>query len=245
MKARDFRQSAREALKGNWFVAIIASIIASIFGGLNSSGIGFSFSFNFEMPEIENNESVASLVSATQNAGANIGLYDGIIILMMIFFGIVFIYSTIMFIIGSAVGIGYSEFNLDLIDGAKPKIGSLFSRFGQLGTAVWANILVFVRIFIGLFLFVIPGIVMSYTYAMINFVMAENPDMTAREALRESKRIMKGNRWKLFCLGLSFIGWALLSVLTLGIGLIWFVPYQQAAFAAFYREVSGKADYSW
>lgn len=245
MKASDFRRTAREALKGNWFVAIIGGIIASIFGGLNSSGASFTFNFNFEMPEVENNEGVASLINATQVNGAYSGMYDGIVVALMIVFAIAAVYSIIMFIIGSAVAVGYSEFNLDLIYGVKPKISSIFSRFGQLGTAIRARLLAFVRIFAGFILFVIPGVVMSYSYAMINFVMAEHPEMNAREALKESKRIMKGNRWRLFCLSLSFIGWAMLSILTFGIGLIWFIPYQQAALAAFYNEVSERADYSW
>ena len=50
---------------------------------------------------------------------------------------------------------------------------------------------------------------------------------------------MRGNRWRLFCLGFSFIGWSLLCVLTLGIGTLWLRPYEEAAWAAFYRDVSG------
>ncbi len=241
MRARDFRQAARDALKGNWIVAIIGGIIASMFGGLSNSGVGFTINFNFEMPEIDSGESTATLLASARNV-ANGGMYDGVIALLMIFFGVVLVYSIIMFIIGSAVGIGYSEFNLDLVDGSKPRISSIFSRFGQIGTGIRTNLLAFIRIFFGILL-IIPGIVMSYSYAMRNYVMAEHPELNAREVLRESKRIMKGNRFRLFCLEMSFIGWALLSILTLGVGFLWFVPYQQAAIATFYREVSAEADY--
>ena len=65
--------------------------------------------------------------------------------------------------------------------------------------------------------------------------------MTAREAIAASKEMMRGNRWRLFCLGFSFIGWSLLCALTLGIGTLWLRPYEEAAHAAFYREVSGTA----
>ena len=242
MTSADFRKIARDALKGNWIIAIIAAFVASFLGGLNSTGLNFSFNFNFDSPEIENNESVATLL-ATQNDGG-MGLYDGIIIALLIFIAIAFIYSLIMFIIGSAVAVGYSEFNLDLIDGVKPRIGSLFSRFGQLKTAIAARLLIFVRVFVGLLFFVVPGIIMAYNYSMVNFVLSKNPDMTAREALKESKRIMKGYRFKLFCLELSFFGWVLLSVLTFGIGFIWVVPYQQATLAAFYREISNEEPFS-
>ena len=74
---------------------------------------------------------------------------------------------------------------------------------------------------------------------MATYILAENPDMKAGEALRLSKEMMRGNKWRLFCLELSFIGWALLCGLTLGIGTLWLIPYQKAAITDFYREVSG------
>jgi len=58
--------------------------------------------------------------------------------------------------------------------------------------------------------------------------------------LEKSKTMMYGNRWRLFCLQWSFIGWDLLCVLSLGVGNIWLVPYRQAAMAAFYRDISGE-----
>lgn len=241
MRASDFRRIARESLKGNWFIAVLGGFIASLLGGLNNAG-SFSFSFNYdgiEVPDVENGEGVASLISSPVNTG----LYDGIIAFLMIMFSVVMIYSIIMFIIGSAVAVGYSEFNLDIVEGVKPGIGSIFSRFGQLKTAICARLIMFIRVFIGTMLFIIPGIIMSYSYAMVNFVMAEHPEMTARQALKESKRMMKGNRWRLFCLQLSFIGWVFVSVFTLGIGFLFLVPYQQAALAAFYCDVRDRANY--
>ena len=62
------------------------------------------------------------------------------------------------------------------------------------------------------------------------------------EAIGRSKELMMGNKWRLFCLQLSFIGWNLLCVLTLGIGYLWLTPYQNAAETAFYLEVTGRAD---
>ncbi len=82
----------------------------------------------------------------------------------------------------------------------------------------------------------IPGIIKGYAYAMTPFIMAENPQMTAREAIKRSQELMDGHKWELFCLGFSFIGWNLLTVLTLGIGTFFLNPYMNAAYAAFYRE---------
>ena len=69
--------------------------------------------------------------------------------------------------------------------------------------------------------------------------MAENPELTAREACDKSKEMMDGNRMRLFCLTFSFIGWAFLNLFTLGIGSLWLNPYVEVSRAAFYREISG------
>ena len=96
-----------------------------------------------------------------------------------------------------------------------------------------------VYVFLWALLFVIPGIIATYSYAMTSYILAENPELTASEAIDMSKEMMEGNRFRLFCLHMSFIGWAILCVFTFGIGYLWLAPYMQAAQAAFYREVSG------
>ena len=88
-------------------------------------------------------------------------------------------------------------------------------------------------------LLIIPGIIAGYSYAMTGYILAENPELTASEAIARSKEMMAGNRFRLFCLHFSFIGWEILCTLTLGIGNLWLRPYKQAAEAAFYREISG------
>lgn len=80
----------------------------------------------------------------------------------------------------------------------------------------------------------------SLRYVMASYVLAENPQMGARDALRESGRMMKGNRWRYFCLQLSFTGWVLLASIT-GIGAIFLAPYMEQAYTEFYHEVSGRA----
>ena len=67
--------------------------------------------------------------------------------------------------------------------------------------------------------------------------------LSVDEAIAQSKELMMGNRFRLFCLQLSFIGWDILATLAFGIGHLWLTPYKQAAYAAFYREVSGTEFY--
>ena len=72
--------------------------------------------------------------------------------------------------------------------------------------------------------------------------MAENPNMGVMEGISRSKELMAGNKWRLFCLHLSFIGWDLLCAFTLGIGYLWLMPYRNAAETAFYLEVTGRTN---
>lgn len=83
-------------------------------------------------------------------------------------------------------------------------------------------------------------VIARYRYALSDYIMAENPEVTIKDALRESTRMMKGNKWRLFCLELSFIGWIFLAALSCGIGFIWLNPYMYQTEAAFYHEVSGR-----
>ena len=145
-------------------------------------------------------------------------------------------------VIGACMTVGLCRFRLDLHDGDKAKVETIFSGFGRV---FWRALLVHVVrdiiVFLWSLLFVIPGIIAAYRYSMIDYIMAENPNMSVMDVLRESKRMMKGNKWRLFCLQFSFIGWAILAQLSFGIGYLWLHPYVGQAEAAFYHEVSGRA----
>lgn len=87
-------------------------------------------------------------------------------------------------------------------------------------------------------LFIIPGIIKSYEYKLIPYLLSENPEMTKNEAFAESKRLMKGNKWRAFVVDLSFIAWDLLSLATCGIVSIFFVgPYKASTEASLYEAI--------
>lgn len=90
-------------------------------------------------------------------------------------------------------------------------------------------------------LLIIPGIMKAFSYALTPYIIMDEPELTARQAITRSCEIMQGRRWKLFCLYLSFIGWGILSLLTFGIGFLWLVPYMNASIAAFYEDA--RAEY--
>ena len=135
------------------------------------------------------------------------------------------------------------DYCLDLLTHENPPaFATLFSRFSIWGRAFGLRFMTTLLTFLWSLLFIVPGIIASYRYALAPYLMAENPDMDVMEAIARSKELMDGNKGRLFCLQLSFIGWSLLCVLTLGIGYLWLAPYQNAAEAAFYLEVTGRTD---
>ena len=87
-------------------------------------------------------------------------------------------------------------------------------------------------------LLIIPGIIKSYEYRLVPYIVSENPDINYKDALAESKKLMKGNKWRSFVLDLSFIGWDLLSALSFGLAGIFFVePYKASTDAALYESI--------
>ena len=139
--------------------------------------------------------------------------------------------------VGCAVRLGYCTYLLKQHDRQERSYKDLFTHFNNYGSAFYLALTEGVLIFLWSLLFVIPGIIASYRYAMAPFILAENPELTASQAIKLSKQMMKGNKGQLFCLDISFIGWAFLSALTLGVGGLFLVPYQSAARAAFYRSL--------
>lgn len=102
---------------------------------------------------------------------------------------------------------------------------------------VWGMLLMGIKIFLWTLLLFIPGIIKYFSYAMTPYILVEHPELSASEAIRTSKLMMKGHKFDLFYLYLTFIGWFLLSLLTAGIGLLWLTPYVRTAVAAFYADL--------
>ena len=169
--------------------------------------------------------------------------------------GILFLCSVILFAIGFACGLipavgpiasyvvtpplslGLVMIYLGLTEGQKAEVATMFKGFQQFGKSILLFVLIAVFTFLWSLLFIIPGIIKGLSYSMAYYVMADNPEMTAREALNESKEIMKGHKGELFVLQLSFILWMLLSVVTFGIALIYVMPYMSCTTANFYQKI--------
>lgn len=133
--------------------------------------------------------------------------------------------------------LGYCTAYLSFVRTRQMMLSDLFCGFSRFANAFLAYLLRTIFILLWALLLIIPGIIASLDYAMTFFVLADNPGLEGLEALRQSKELMHGRRWKLFCLFCRFIGWALLGIVTLGIGFIWIVPYYQTSLTIFYEDV--------
>ena len=114
--------------------------------------------------------------------------------------------GAVYFILGSIIKVGYAKFNLNLVDRLEGSFDNLFAFFSDWKTTVAARFLQSIYILLWSLLFIIPGIIASYSYAMTEYILAENPELSASEAISRSKQMMDGNKWRLFCLQFSFIG---------------------------------------
>lgn len=215
MFAKDFRTKARQALAGNWKTAVGVGFVATLLG---VNDVNANINININTPELYR--------------GTLSFLYFRLFLLLALIFVVVY------FLVSSFVGVGYAKFNLNLVNKKELGIRSLFSYRTYWTTTAATSFLKLLFTFLWTLLFIIPGIVASLSYSMTDFILAEEPQLTASQAIEKSKQMMYGNRWRLFCLEFSFIGWELLAILSFGIGFLWLIPYKKAAFAEFYYDVS-------
>ena len=120
-----------------------------------------------------------------------------------------------------------------------PKLSVLFTIYADWKTSlklIGTSIVVSIFVFLWTLLLIIPGIIKSISYSQTFFVLKDHPEYSITEAITESKKIMQGYKWKYFLLNLSFIGWGILSLFTLGIGLLWLTPYITTSLASFYNQ---------
>lgn len=143
-------------------------------------------------------------------------------------------------IVAGPLTVGFALVAINTARRNNPKIENLFAAFKDFARAfvLWLINTIFVALWT--LLLIIPGIIKSLSYSMSYYILIDNPDISANEARKQSMQLMHGNKWRLFCLNFSFIGWILLSLLTFGILLFWVLPYMEVARAEFYQSLISK-----
>lgn len=148
-----------------------------------------------------------------------------------------FIFSLIL---SGPFALGAATFSLNLARGNEVRLGQIFQGFERFSTALGAYLLIILLVCLWTLLLVVPGIIAALSYAMTFYILADDPTVDARMALLKSKLMMDGYKLKLFYLCLRFFLLFLLCLLTLGIGLLWLVPFVHVTMAKFYDDLSGR-----
>jgi len=216
MTYSDIRARARENLRGHWGVSVAAAFVAAIFGALiitSGSLVQITEKIAEDAPE-----SIATILTMILSATSAVSL--------------------VHLILGGVVQLGYSKFLLAQHDGREYEVKDLFSQFERFSVGFLQSFLRKLFTALWMLLLIIPGIIKSLSYAMTPFILEDHPELTAKQAIRRSMELMDGHKGELFILDLTFFGWEMLNALTLGIGSLWLNPYKNAAYAAFYREIT-------
>lgn len=210
-KSYDLKRRASEQLKGKWLQAGIVCFIGWLLTIAFTGG-----SAAHSMQTVWQNGELVSIPTTTSSNGLG---------------------GLLSFILMGPVTLGVTGYFLKLIRKENPIIEDMFRGFKSFIKSFVLNLLVTIFIFLWTLLLIIPGIIAAYRYSMAYYIMMDNPELSAFEALNESKRMMIGYKFKLFSLWFSFLGWFLLGIITLGIAFLWVNPYYATAKANFYQDL--------
>ena len=232
---QQFKNEALAALRGNWGKAVLLTLVYLILVGIAAGPVSYQ-SVQMETYMQENGArtvyQIASLMQDTeylamaQRLNGTSGLTTLVSILLIFPFAVGFLNSLRKLLVTGDNNLVSNAFHI------------AFSNYWH---KVWAMLWAYILTVLWSLLFIIPGIIKSFSYAMTPFIIEEYPELTATEAIHRSRMMMRGHKFDLFWLLLSFIGWGILNIFTLGIGTLWLVPYMETSMAAFYGEV--KNDY--
>lgn len=229
-----FKDSALSALRGNWGKAILAVLVYFFIVLAIAGPAGYTSVMMQDAMDVSSISSLSDAVELTQDPEflAAQKVNNGVS-------GLTFLLEIFLLI---PLGLAFlNVFRKLLVNGDNNTLGNLFD-FSNYWHKVGGMLLVGIFTFLWTLLFIIPGIIKAFSYSMTPYILDENPELSASEAIHRSRMMMKTHKFDLFWLYLSFIGWGLLCILTCGIGFLWLAPYFQTAKAAFYEEV--KADYA-
>ena len=250
------KQEAKDTLRrfGYWLPLLITLVYSFFSGSLNYSGnLANSSSVTYTF-EYQQELSPAGFAMYFEEFFGNFGsmiedFFTNPLIAMTTAF-----FIALGFVLGFVISIAWSSLVVSPIMVGKNRFfmehrafGSKFDRlFWSFKSGRYKNIaktmfIYEVKIFLWSLLFVVPGIIKSYEYFMVPYILAENPDISTERAFDLSKAMTKGEKWKIFILQLSFIGWMLLGVLCCCVGTAFVMPYYEATFAELYQVMREKA----
>ncbi len=240
---KEVKEYGKLRFKANyWYSVLCAFLIMVLTGGASGASSIFSSGSSSDI-DVDNDfdDAVVNIdpdAIPTDNGLAIAAIVAGILAVLFIVFAIVFLIK--IFII-NPLQVGCYGFFRDNATGVNADASAIGSGFSNYGHTFVTMLLRDIFLMLWTLLFIIPGIIKAYSYRMVPFILRDHPEMTATEVITESRRLMDGQKWNVFVFDLSYIGWFLLSILTLGLlNIFWTYPYQQNANAAIYLKLIGE-----
>ena len=224
MNSKDLRVKAWGSLKGKYWLAFGATLVIGILNSLGSgliTGAQLLLKANQVVDPAQMNEAMLSHTLAMMG-----------IVLVLCLFGVL-----ISIFVGSTATVGSCNYFIKNTD-SKPSFADIFSGFKtNYGRNIKTIFAMSVKIALWSLLLIVPGVIKSFEYAMVPYILADDGQISSKDAFQKSKQMMMGNKWRLFKLNFAFIGWILLCIPTIGIGAFFLIPYVDAANAEFYMEL--------
>ena len=239
----DYKNAALAALKGNWGKAVLATVIFMAVMYLTIGPYKLQSYVRESLPQVSTSVSFSTAIRQSMEASLSLAQDSEYLALQSKASGTMGLYYLLLFFVVLPLSVGFiNAFLKLLVQGDNAISGNMFkiAKTGYLHK-VWGMFLMNLFIALWSLLFIIPGIIKAFSYAMTPFILEEHPELSANEAIDHSRAMMKGHKFDLFWLILSFIGWGFLCLFTFGIGYLWLTPYMETSVAAFYEDV--KADY--
>lgn len=212
----DLKRRAREQLQGKWLQAGIVCFIAWL--------VTMTFTDGNAIHSVQNVWESSALVQVPIRHSSN-------------GFG-----SLVSFVLSGPITLGVSSYFLKLIRNEGPSIENMFGGFKFFIKSFVLNFLIKIFTILWALLLIIPGIIAILRYSMAYYIMMDNPQLSAFEALDRSKLMMVGYKFKLFSLWCSYLGWFILGIVTVGIAFLWINPYYETAKANFYQDLKYNID---
>ena len=200
--AQECRNAGLNILRGHWKKAVLTSFITALFG----VGVVSTFS-------TVSSDDFKTVISFVKEFDYYWSLSKGITILLV---GLI-AFETISLFVGGAVKLGYAQFNINLADGKPASLRDVFSKMNRLWSGLCLRVMMALYTFFWSLLFLIPGIIKALSYSMAPYILAEDSEKTPGEAITDSQTIMLGEKWRLFCLSFSFIGWTLVCAIPMAV----------------------------
>ena len=222
----DIKKKGKAALKNNYWGCVLAAFILTVLT-LGSSLSGSS-------------GSSSSLENYTEQLGMeNLAPVFAMIAAYAFIYAI--IWGALRVFLLNILEVGCHSFLKENVD-KRASFGEFKRGFGIYKKSMLTMLLRDVFLALWFCLLVIPGIVMSYSYMMVPYILLDEPDLGPREIIKKSSAMMKGHKWKTFLLDLSYIGWMILSLFTFRlVGIFFSEPYRRSARAALYLELKSQS----